>query len=295
MGNTKSVDILKRTLNEISAIMYKIYVEWKIKQENPLTDVERIAETMYRMMIFKAKSIGQMSEGIVIVSTQKDLVVDPSTIYPVLRSMYELLFLFRCMYVCTRSDVERAILLKIWNIRGNNNYIQISDVELDEKYQRIKTQKKVENERLKNEVRELMYKLNLPQKIKKSIEHCIEIEKPILKGFTFLHSDDYDLITDFKGLDFSNPIFGVELSGESYIYSHYSAHSHPSFLGVHHFEEMYYSENEDLFMKEILEATCIYLVRFMTDFCKYKESYHSFYKVEESRVNRILTGIIESQ
>ena len=292
MDKTKSIENLRQDLNEMSTIMYNIYIEWKVSQRNPLTDVERMAETMYRMMIFKAKSIWQMSEGIVIVSTQKRLVADPSTIYPVLRSLYELLFLFRCMYVCSKNDVERSILLKIWNIRSNNNLIQISDVELDDKYQRIKKQKKEENEKLKNEVRELMHELYFPQTIKKTIEHCLEIEKPILKGFTFIHSENCDLITDFKGLDFSNPTIGVELSGESYIYSHYSAHSHPSFLGVKHFEEMYYSKDEDQFMKEILESTCLYLVRFMTDFCRYKDSYHSFYNLEESHINNILNRII---
>ena len=288
MGNTKTIKNLKQILNEISQIMYNIYVEWKIEQGNSLTDVERMSETMYRMMIFKAKAIEQMSEGVVIIPTQKDFVTDPSNIYPVLRSMYELLFLFRCIYVCSKNDVERDILLKIWNIRGNNNLIQIPDVELDEKYQRIKTQKEVENEKLKNEVRELMLKLYLPQEVKMKIEQCIENEKPILKGFTFIHSENCGLIIDFKGLDFSNPTFGVELSGESYIYSHYSAHSHPSFLGLNHFEEMYHSKDEDRFLREILESASLYLVRFMTDFCKYKDSYQSFYNQKESNINSIL-------
>lgn len=102
-------------------------------------------------------------------------------------------------------------------------------------------------------------------------------------------------ITAFRTLDFSDSTMGLELSSVSYIYMYYSAHSHPSFLGVKHFEEMYYSKDEDQFMKEILEGTCIYLGRFMTDFCRYKDSFHSFYNQEESHINIILSRIIQIQ
>ena len=72
---------LRRSVSELSAIMYKIYVDWFVS-ERPKAESEHIACDMYRMMIFKAKSIWLMSKGIVIVRTQKDIIPDPSTMYP---------------------------------------------------------------------------------------------------------------------------------------------------------------------------------------------------------------------
>lgn len=295
MDKTKTIEDLRHTIDEMSIIMYNIYVEWKVSQSVLLTESERMAENMYRMMIFKAKSIGLMSQGVVITPTQKGIIPDPSTIYPVLRSMYELLFLFRCIFVSSRNDLERDLLLNLWKIRGYNNLIRIPDKELNKEYKDEKEFTKVENKTLRIKIRELFDKLALSPSVIDTIENSMNNNTPALKGFMFDHCEHCDNITAFRTLDFSDTTMGLELSSVSYIYSHYSAHSHPSFLGVKHFEEMYYSKDEDLFMKEILEGTCIYLGRFMTNFCRYKDSYHSFYNQEESHINNILSRIIQIQ
>ena len=103
MKRETTIKGLRRSLSEMSTVMYKIYVEWKVSQRKALTETEHIAENMYRMMIFKAKSIGLMCKGIVIVRTQKGIIPDPSTMYSVLRSLYELLFLFRCMFASSKK------------------------------------------------------------------------------------------------------------------------------------------------------------------------------------------------
>ena len=295
MDKTKTIEDLRHAIDEMSIIMYNIYVEWKVSQSVPLTESERMAENMYRMMIFKAKSIGLMSQGVVITPTQKGIIPDLSTIYPVLRSMYELLFLFRCLFVSSRNDLERELLLNLWKIRGYNNLIRIPDKELNKEYKDEKEFAKVENKTLRIKIRELFDKLALSPSVIDTIENSMNNNTPALKGFMFEHCKHCDNITAFRSLDFSDSAMGIELSGSSYIYSYYSAHSHPSFIGVKHFEEMYYDRDGYLFMKEILEGTCIYLGRFMTDFCKYKDSYHSFYNQEESHINNVLNRIIQTK
>ena len=90
MDNTNKIALLRDVVDEMSIVMYNIYVEWYVSLKSPLTDIERMAINMYRMMLFKAKSIWTMSNGIIILPTQESIIPDPSTIYPVLRSMYEL-------------------------------------------------------------------------------------------------------------------------------------------------------------------------------------------------------------
>lgn len=287
MKQPNTINLLRSSLSEISVIMYNIYVDWFVSAK-PKTESEHIACDMYRMMLFKAKSIWLMSEGVTITPQQKDVIKDPSTIYPVLRSMYEMLFLFRCIFASSKNDVERELLLKLWKIRGNNNLILIPNNELDEESQRKKKNIKVENKTLRVEIRELMDKLHLSASIRDDIENCINNVSPSLKGFMFEHCEHCDAITKFQDLNFSDNTIGLELSSASYIYSHYSAHSHPSYLGVKHFEEMHNSNAEDNFMKEILEYTCVYLGCFMMDFYKYKESYRPFYDKNASNINNLL-------
>ena len=294
MSKTRTSELFRHLLDEIGTTMFNTYVEWKSKQELvPLTESEEMAENMYRMMIFKAKSVWLMSQGITITSKQKAVIADPSTIYPVLRSMYELLFLFRCIYTSSKDDVERGLLLKLWQIKGNNNLIQIPNDELDDESMNKKNSIKEENRTLRKEIRELMDKLHLSAAIKDTIESCINNNSPALKGFMFKHCEHCGGITDFQYLNFSDSTMGSELSSASYIYSHYSAHSHPSYLGLKHFKEMYNSKAEDNFMKEILEYTCIYLGRFMTDFCKYKESYRPYYDKNASCINNLLKQLLQ--
>lgn len=286
----KSIKLLRRSLSEISAIMYKIYVKWWIS-EKPKTENEHIAINMYRMMIFKAKSIWLMSKGIIIIRTQKGIIPDPSTMFPVLRSMYELLFLFRCIFVSSKNDKERELLLNLWKIKGNNNLTQIPDEMLDEVSIHKRELASEENEMLRREIMEQIAELNLPQSIISNIECLIGPDIPILKGFMFKHCEHSDSITDFCMKNFSDKDVGAELSGDRFIYSHYSAHSHPSYLGVKHFEEMYRNEEEDKYVLEVLTHTCIYLARFMKAFCEYKDSYRPFYEEKENRINRLLNNL----
>lgn len=215
MNKTKIIEDLRQAVDWLSKFMFDIYVEWYASLRSPLIESERMAINMYRMMIFKAKSIWQMSQGIVIIPTQKGLIPDPSTIYPVLRSMYELLFLFRCIFVSSRNDLERELLFDLWKIRGYNNLIRIPDKELNKEYQDEKESAKVENKTLRIKIRELFDKLALSPSIIDTIENSMNNNTPALKGFMFEHCKHCDNITAFRSLDFSDSTMGIELSSAS--------------------------------------------------------------------------------
>lgn len=295
MDNTNSIKLPRCSLSEMSAIMYDIYVDWFVS-EKPVTESEHIACNMYRMMIFKAMSIFQMSEGIVVIPTQKGIIPDPSTMYPVLRSMYELLFLFRCIFASSKNDKERMLLLNLWKIKGNNNLTQIPDEMLDEESAHKRESACEENEVARRDIRQLLTELSMPQSAKDKIENIIAPSNifPTLKGFVLEHCEQSDNISGFSALVFSDETLGRELSCNRYIYSHYSAHSHPSYLGVKHFEGMYENKEEDKYVKEILEHACKYLARFMEDFCKYKETYRTFYKAKENRINNLMRRLLQN-
>lgn len=292
MEKENTIKRLRDILNELSTTMYIIYVDWYSNRDLiPLKESEKMAANMYRMMIFKAMSIFQMSKGIVIIPTQESIIPDPSTMYPVLRSMYELLFLFRCMFVLSKNDKERELLLNLWKIKGNHNLTQIPDGMFDDESINKKVSASEENENIESKMTGLMTELNLTPYIINKIYDLISLERPKLKGFTFKHCEHSDTITDFCMKNFSDGNMGTDLSGTPYIYSHYSAHSHPSYLGVKHFEEMYFNKEEDKYIQEVLVHACKYLDRFMKEFCDYNDSYRSFYNKKESRINNLLSRI----
>ena len=291
--NSKTIELLRHSVNEMSDIMLDIYIEWKEKQSTTPSDCECMAESMYQMMVCKAKNILLMSNGITLQPEPEVCIIDPSNIYPVVRSMFEMNVMFRCIYASSNNDTERELLLKIWKIRGNNNLTQIRKSELDKDYQEHQVAIKKENETLRNDIRNLMCELSVCHSVRDAIENCIKNESPTLKGFKFEHCEHCGSITSFRPLSFSEA--SKDFTQTSFAYAHFSAHSHPSYLGVEHFWKMYNLNTQEKNIKEILRHTCIFLGYFMTDFYKYKESYRTFYDKKVSCINSLIRQLLNDK
>lgn len=291
MDKTNTIELLRHTINEMSDIMLEIYKEWKASQTTTLSDCECMAESMYQMMVCKAKNILLMSNGIILQPEPEVCIIDPSNIYPVVRSMFEMNVMFRCIYASSNNDIERELLLKIWKIRGNNNLTQIRKSELNKDYQESLVAIKNENETLRNDIRNLMRELSVCPSVRDAIENCIKNEYPTLKGFKFKHCEHCGNITSFCALSFSDA--SMEFTQTSFAYAHFSAHSHPSYLGVEHFWKMYNLKAVDNFTIELLRHTCLFLCYFMTDYCLYKDSYRTFYDRKASRINNLLKQLLQ--
>lgn len=293
MNNTNTIELLRHTIKEMSDIMLEIYKDWKNNQTTTLSDCECMAESMYQMMVCKAKNILLMSNGITLQSKPDVCIIDPSNIYPVLRSMLEMNIIFRCIYASSINDTERELLLKIWKIRGNNNLIKIPKSELNEEEQEIQLAKVEENEELRKGIHRLMSELSLSQSVRVSIEKWIKDGDATLKGFKFEHSEHSGNITSFCALSFSDA--AKDFTQTSFTYPHFSAHSHPSYLGVEHFWKMYNLNAENNYTIELLRHTCLFLCYFMTDYCKYKDSYRTFYDRNEKRINKLLSELLQNK
>ena len=285
---------LKDFAKEMSETMYHMFIEWYLTFHRPMTECEIMAMNMYKMMIWKAKTILLLSDGIEILPTQKDIIYNPSNMYPVLRSMFEMLFLFRCVYASSKNDLERELLLKLWKIRGNDNIILIPNSELDEELRNKKESAKQENKILRTDILGLANELSLSPAITDSILKNAYIVSPTLKGYMFEHCDECDTITAFRELNFSDNALNTTLAGASYRYSQFSAHSHPSFLGVKSFENTYYEHEEKLETKKILEHTIHFLYLFIKDFCEYKEEYRHIYEERGNRIEEIVKHVDET-
>lgn len=287
------MDQLKLLVKEMSETMLRICFDWHSKFRRPLTECEIMAINMYKMMVWKSKTILMLSNGIEILPTQKGIIDNPSSMYPVLRSMYEMLFLFRCIYASSRNDDERDLLMKIWKMRGNNNLKQIPKDELNDELRKKKEAAKQENKTLKREIHDLETKLSLSPSIIGSIELCINNDTPALKGFKFEHCDNCDTIINFCEMNFSDKEMNRGLADASYRYTQLSAQSHPSYIGVKSFEDTYYKKEEIEVTKKILVQTLKFLHLFISDFCRYKDDYRQVFEKKGSRIAEIMNQLKE--
>lgn len=291
MSRDNKMDQLKLLVSEMSETMFHIYIDWYSTFNRPLTECENMAINIYKMMVWKAKTILMLSNGIGILPTQKEIIANPSNMYPVLRSMYEMLFLFRCIYSSSRDDDERELLLKIWKMRGNNNLKQIPKDELDDELRNKKENAKHENKTLLRDIHNLENKLSLSPSIIGAIELCINNSTPALKGFKFEHCDNCNAIIDFREMNFSDKEFNRVLAGASYRYTQFSAHSHPSFIGVKSFEDTYYKKEEIRATNTILEQTIRFLLLFLNEFCLYKDDYRQVFEEKRHRMAEIMNQL----
>ena len=136
--------------------------------------------------------------------------------------------------------------------------------------------------------------LSLSPAITDSIMKNAYIVSPTLKGYMFEHCDECDTITAFRELNFSDNALNTALAGASYRYSQFSAHSHPSFLGVKSFENTYYMHEEKMETKKILEHTIHFLYLFIKDFCEYREEYRHIYEERGNRIEEIVKLVDET-
>lgn len=285
---------LKDYVKEMSETMYHMFIEWYLTFHRPMTECEIMSMNMYKMMIWKAKTILLLSDGIEILPTQKDIIYNPSNMYPVLRSMFEMLLLFRCIYASSKNDLERELLLKLWKIRGNDNLIVIPNSELDEELRSKKESAKQENKILRTDILGLANELSLSPAITDSILKNTYIVSPTLKGYMFEHCANCDKITVFRELNFSDNAMNTALAGASCRYSQFSAHSHPSFLGVKSFEDTYYKHEEKRETMKILGNTVHFLHLFIKDFCEYREEYRHIYEERGNRIEEIVQQVNET-
>ena len=84
MSNENKMEQLKSIVKEMSETMFHIYIDWFLTFRSPLTECEKMAINMYKMMVWKAKTILKLSDGIEILPTQKEIIANPSSMYPVL-------------------------------------------------------------------------------------------------------------------------------------------------------------------------------------------------------------------
>lgn len=247
----------------IRSSLLVILDKWWETHPLPWDEIDAITQCMMQMMAFKIRSLEVSLEGMPLVPNgkQQTLHVDFSTAAAIVRSIYEMAFIFHHIFVATENEDERDILLYIWKIKGYSNR-QAIPIPEEMKIQKQQNEETIES--LKNRVRDILKRINITPEAKHEIEDVIK-KGHILKGYRFRKTNG--VITKFESvaLSESNSFINSDLIDGTYTFLSYQ--SHPSYLGIEQFGSISNPRQYNYEKINYLFPACFFASKFTNDAC----------------------------
>jgi len=242
------LDNLKTRIKKVSDDLFDLCYAWRRFYDNRnIEEAYAIAQCMMQMMVCKINSLLELADGVNIIPDNKKFkILDVQSVAAVVRSMYELEFIFHNIFITQNTKNERDIALYLWEIKGMNNRQTLKYV--PEKYKQQQNEEHKQIEEIKAKIKDVVLKLNMTSKVKNSIFRCMNKDSIKIEGCVF-HKDDNGCIIEFKTINFSDPGFGVLVLDNPDIYKYMSFQTHPSYLGVLQFGQMFDQEFDVTILK----------------------------------------------
>lgn len=255
------VPIFTQVLSGVCGCMLNLHYNWRRHVESKEVDeADAIAQCMLQMMICKAHSVLELSKGVAIVPENLTLkVLDIPSIASIVRSMYEMSFVFHNIFVDQASVEERDILLFLWEIKGLNNRQGLRMVPTE--YMSQKEAEKVQINELRNKIVVILDKMKVSAKVKKDVLHVIETKVTNIKGYSFEKDNDGQIVS-FKDIRFDAGYGTFQNHTHPDTYRFLSFITHPSYISVLQFGQMF-NRNEDRLHLRTLLAVAIQLASSM--------------------------------
>lgn len=293
MSKDDFISLMEEIIEQNCKTMFQLTHQWsQIHCKTPPKNY--FANCMMVQQIANARSILLLSDGIQL-STEKTncLVIEPTSVVAIVRAMYERAFIFNNLYLSPSTKEEGEILYNIWTIKGLKNRQNIQNTPV--KYIKQQEKAKLQIEECTHKIKTLLEKMDITPEAKKTIINITNNKSVTPKGYNFI-KDEKDTIVNFEEISLSK---GANiLLGDNFppLYRILSMHTHPSYLGVLQFSQMF-DENEKNkdFLKDLLVSTNLFLGQIAKDFITSiqgaKEIYETFNKEEQSWLNLSITAI----
>lgn len=259
--------LLKSCLGTICDGLFHLYYQWRttIDSKN-VSESDAIAQCILQMVICKIRTLLVMCEGIN-VRPEKDAIriLDIPSMLSVLRSLYEMVFVFHNIYAEQETEEERDIVLYLWEIRGLNNRQNLSIVPTSFKRKEEDEKKQIED--LKRNIERIAVNLNLSDELKGQLTKVMTSKSVDIKGYRFKKDCESNRIIAFEGYRYEE---GAEtlLRTDAPAYRFLSIHGHPSYLGVLQFGQLFANDTDKEFLRTILTCACKLASTVATDFYK---------------------------
>ena len=281
---------LEHTCNNMYAILDKFRSD--IAKSNDMEDIA-IAQGLLQMAICRTQSLLKLSKGICIVPNREEpILLEPISMIPILRSLYELIFIFRNIYIMTDTEEERLILLNIWKIRGLNNRQKVevprNDLETSNVYLE-KQKKELDNiEKMRQKIESILSTMDITESAKSNIKKIIKSTSSSINGYKFEKSGS--CITSFSTISLTSSPKHLYNSTQLYaVYTFLSMHTHPSYISLLQFGQMFSNEHYKRLMKIVLMSACVLNSHFIQDFCQVVPECQEIYEqMDEMKIDEEL-------
>ena len=257
--------LLKRCLGTICDGLFHLYYQWRatIDSKN-VSESDAIAQCILQIVICKIRTLLVMCNGInVRPENDTNRILDISSMHSVLRSFFEMVFVFHNIYAEQETEEELDIVLYLWEIRGLNNRQNLPIVPSSNKRKEEDEKKQIEE--LKRNIKRIAVNLNLSDELKGQLTKVMTSKSVNIKGYRFKKDCESSKIIAFEGYRYED---GTEalLRTDVPEYRFLSIHGHPSYLGVLQFGQMFANDTDKEFLKTILTCACKLSSTIATDF-----------------------------
>lgn len=263
MSKDEQLNIMRERIEHGCKTMFYLSYNWRQKYKSK-NEKDNFAFYMFQQQLVNIKSILELSKGIDIYPGQTgNKVIEPTSIVPIVRSIYERMFIFHCIYVIPETEVEKDILFYIWCIKGLRNRQKINAFE-EENREKQKAEKQ-EITRLVKKIKKQANRLNITDDAKNEILKIANDENLTPKGYEFI-KNSHNVIEDFKEISLSGAskkIFGNHFPP---MYRFFSMHTHPSYLGTLQFSQLFDGNENKSFMLNLLTSIALFQGKIIHDF-----------------------------
>lgn len=287
------LDFMRNNVEKNCETMFKLSYNWR-KLHKASSKKINYAYYMFQQHLANMRTILDLSKGIEIYTNHPETnVIEPTTIISIVRSVYERMFIFHCIYVLPETEIEQDILFHLWIIKGLNNrqggYVPR---EFEEKQRK----EKAEIVQLIGKIKDLTNRLNITQKAKAKILGYAKDKSLTPKGYKYIKDNNHTIV-DFEEISLSKA--SKELLGTKFppIYKYLSMHSHPSYLGTMQFSQLFDKEVNKDFMQTLIVSIALFQGKIISDFVNSVEGVKEIFETlpkEEQENCRIYKQIFQS-
>ncbi|MBQ0056638.1 MAG: hypothetical protein KBT20_03175 [Bacteroidales bacterium] len=257
-------DALRKELNSTIDLVNDTRSKWE-SSEDSIPESLWISQCIVQMIWLKINTILMLAEGTIVTTNNSNYrIFDCSSILPIVRSAYELCFVYHNIFITAETNIEQEILLNIWKIRGYNSRQNM--LTLPERYttrcesdlQRISD--------LKAKILSLVSKLEISDDAKKDIKCIINYKGDKIKGFKFIKENGK--ITKIEDIHVNQGVKEMpQFKATEALFNWTSMHTHASYLSLRQFgqsykpDEAYYKQ-----LKSILTSAYLIITTVLNDF-----------------------------
>ena len=253
LSTRKQNEIMKETLSCIGDGLFRLFFYWRLScDKKNVSEADIISQCILQIAVLKVRTLLYMSEGISLNPNElptKEL--DIPSMFSVLRSLYELAFVFHNIYAEQDTKTERDLVLYLWKIRGLNNRQNLKCV--PSQYEAREENEKIIIDELIKKIYALAEKLKLPQNIMLQLKKVVTSSSVDIKGYKFKKDDDMNIMS-FDSISFEKGIESFLGGFQIPLYRFLSIQAHPSYLGILQFGQMYNSNKDVEYLKTILTS-----------------------------------------